>query len=90
MDIELIIRLALILIGIFFLFLAAAGALLELAQRSRRLESAGNPLDGITKLFEALKALFATLAAAPRWLGLGGFGVVLILLGAFLPLNFLS
>jgi hypothetical protein len=41
-------------------------------------------------LFEALKELFATLAAAPRWLGFGGFGVVPILLSAFLPLNFLN
>jgi hypothetical protein len=90
MTIELLIRLTLIALGIFFLLLAAAGALLELAQRSR-LEGVGsNPLDGITKLLEALKALFATLAAAPRWLGMGGFGVLLILLGAFLPLGFLN
>ncbi len=91
MDLELLIRLILIGLGIFFLILSAAGAVLELARRAGRLEGAGaNPLDGITKLAEALATLFKTLAAAPLWLGLGGFGVVLILAGALLPLSFLN
>ena len=65
-----------------------AGAVLELARRADRLEGTDvNPLAGITKLLEALKALINALAAAPLWLGLGGFGVLLILLGALLPLN---
>jgi hypothetical protein len=89
MEVETLVRLVLVVFGIFFLFLSAAGAILELARRADRLEGAGvNPLEGITKLLEALKALFDTLAAAPLWLGLGGFGVVLILLGALLPMNF--
>ncbi len=88
MDFELFVRLILIVFGIFFIFLSAAGAILELARRARRLEGAGaNPLEGITKLLEALKALFNALAAAPLWLGLGGFGVLLIILGALLPMN---
>lgn len=91
MDVELLVRLLLIILGIFFLILAAAGAVLELARRASGLEaSGGNPLEGITRLFEALKALFKAPAAAPLWLGLGGFGVLLILLGALLPLGFLG
>jgi len=91
MDAELLVRLILLVLGIFFLILSAAGGVLELARRARSLEaSGGNPLDGITKLLQALKALFAALAAAPLWLGLGGFGVLLILLGALLPLGFLG
>jgi hypothetical protein len=87
-DTELLIRLTVIVLGIFFLILSAAGAILELARRAGDLESAANPLAGITKLLEALKALFSVLAAAPTWLGLGGFGVLLIVLGALLPLPF--
>lgn len=91
MNLELIIRLALIVLGVFFIILAAAGGILELARRAGGLESAGaNPLSGVTKLLEALQALIAALAAAPTWLGLGGFGVLLILAGALLPLGFLS
>lgn len=88
MDLELILRLVLVVFGIFFLFLSAAGAILELARRAGRLEGVDvNPLAGITKLLQALQKLFATLAAAPLWLGLGGFGVLLILLGALLPMD---
>ena len=91
MNLEFIVRLFLIGLGIFFLLLSAAGAILELARRAERLEGANaNPLEGITKLLEALKMLFSVLAAAPAWLGFGGFGVLLILGGALLPLSFLS
>ena len=89
MNLQILIRLALIVLGIFFIILAAAGGILELARRAGGLESA-NPLSHITKLLEALQALFSALAAAPTWLGLGGFGVLLILAGALLPLGFLS
>jgi len=88
MDLELLVRLALIVLGIFFIILSAAGGILELARRAGGLESA-NPLGSVTKLLEALQALFTALAAAPTWLGLGGFGVLLILAGALLPLDFL-
>ena len=47
-----------------------------------------NPLESITKLAEALAALFSALAGAPLWLALGGFGIILILLGALLPMDF--
>jgi len=88
MDIELVVRLLLIGFGLIFLVLSFAGALLELARRADGLEGTDvNPLAGITKLLEALKALINALAAAPLWLGLGGFGVLLILLGALLPIN---
>ncbi len=91
MDLELLVRLALIVLGIFFIILSAAGGILELARRAGGLEGANvNPLSNVTKLLEALQALFAALAAAPTWLGLGGFGVLLILAGALLPLGFLS
>jgi hypothetical protein len=90
MDFELIVRLLLVGLGIFFLLLSAAGAVLELARRGARLEGAKiNPLEGVTRLAEALAALFSALKDAPLWLGLGGFGVILILLGALLPLPFL-
>lgn len=89
MDLEFVVRVVLVVLGVFFLLLSAAGAVLELARRARRLEGAAvNPLAGITKLIEALKALIGALAAAPLWLGLGGFGVLLILLGALLPMSF--
>jgi hypothetical protein len=91
MELETIVRLLLIGLGIFFLFLSAAGAVLEMARRAKGLEGANvNPLDGVTKLAEALAALFGALKDAPLWLGLGGFGVILILVGALLPLNFLA
>ena len=92
MNLELVVRLLLIGVGLLFLILSFAGAILELAKRADKREAIGgaaaNPLEGISKLIEALGALFNALAAAPLWLGLGGFGVLLILLGAFLPLNF--
>ena len=89
MNLELVVRLLLIGFGLLFLILSFAGAMLELARRATGPEAAvARPLEGITKLAEALAALFNALAAAPLWLGLGGFGVLLILLGAFLPLNF--
>ena len=89
MNPELILRLALISLGLVFLILSFAGAILELARRAARREGVGgvNPLEGITKLVEALKALFDALAAAPLWLGLGGFGILLILLGTLLPIE---
>ena len=89
MNPELILRLALISLGLVFLILSFAGAILELARRADRREAVGgvNPLEGITKLVEALKALFDALAAAPLWLGLGGFGILLILLGTLLPIE---
>jgi len=88
MELETLVRLVLVVVGIFFLFLSAAGAILELARRAERLEGVDvNPLAGITKLLQALRALINALAAAPLWLGLGGFGVLLILLGALLPMN---
>ena len=64
MDLELLVRLALIVLGIFFIILSAAGGILELARRAGGLESA-NPLGSVTKLLEALQALFTALAAAP-------------------------
>ena len=86
MEPELILRLLLISVGVAFLILAFAGAILELARRASRPEAlGGNPLDSVTKLAEALGALFGALAKAPLWLGLGGFGIILILLGALLP-----
>ncbi len=90
MEPELILRLFLIILGLVFLILSFAGAILELVRRAARMEavSAPNPLDSITKLAEALGALFAALAGAPLWLGLGGFGIVLILIGALVPFNF--
>jgi hypothetical protein len=91
MELETIVRLLLIGLGIFFLFLSAAGAVLEMARHAKGLEGTGvNPLDGVTRLAEALAALFGALKDAPLWLGLGGFGVILILVGALLPLNFLA
>jgi hypothetical protein len=33
-------------------------------------------------------ALFNALAGAPLWLALGGFGIILILWEALLPMNF--
>lgn len=88
MELELIIRLTLIFLGIFFIILSAAGAILEMARQSQGLEGlSSNPLDGITKLIQALGKYFEMLGKAPLWLGLGGFGVLLILLGALLPLN---
>ena len=79
-------RLILIGVGLFFLVLSAAGAILELANEvSKGPES--DPLDGITKLIEALGVLWQVFAAAPLWLGLAGVGVLIILLGAFLPLK---
>lgn len=90
MDLEFWVRLLIVGLGVFFLLLSAAGAVLELARRGKGLEGASaNPLDGVTKLAEALGALFSALKDAPLWLGLGGFGVILILLGALLPLSFL-
>ena len=89
MNLELVVRLLLIGFGLLFLILSFAGAVLELARRATGPEAAvARTLEGITKLAEALAALFNARAAAPLWLGLGGFGVLLILLGAFLPLNF--
>ena len=63
MNPELILRLALISLGLVFLILSFAGAILELARRADRREAVGgvNPLEGITKLVEALKALFDNL-----------------------------
>ncbi len=91
MDLEFWVRLLIVGLGVFFLLLSAAGAVLEMARRARGLEGTDvNPLDGVTKLAEALAALFGALKDAPLWLGLGGFGVILILVGALLPLNFLS
>lgn len=88
MNVEPILRLLLIGFGLLFLVLSFAGAILELARKGDDLETtAPNPLAGITKLMEALKALIDALAAAPLWLGLGGFGILLILLGALLPVN---
>jgi hypothetical protein len=88
MDVELILRLILISLGLVFLILSFAGAILELARRADRLEAVGgNPLEGITKLAEALAALWNALAGAPLWLALGGFGIVLILLGTLLPFD---
>jgi hypothetical protein len=90
MDMEFWMRLLIVGLGVFFLLLSAAGAVLELARRGARLEGQNvNPLDGVTKLAEALGILFSTLKDAPLWLGLGGFSVILILLGALLPLSFL-
>ncbi len=90
MEPELILRLFLIVLGVVFLILSFAGAILELARRAGGPEGAvaPNPLDSITKLAEALGALFAALAGAPLWLGLGGFGIILILVGALVPFNF--
>ena len=88
MNPELIVRLALISLGVVFLILSFAGAILELARRAERREAlGGNPLEHITKLAEALAALFNALAGAPLWLALGGFGIILILLGALLPID---
>lgn len=88
MNLELVLRFVLIGLGLLFLLLSFAGAVLELARRASPLEGAApNPLAGITKLMEALKALIDALAAAPLWLGLGGFGIILILLGALLPID---
>jgi len=89
MNPELILRLALISLGVVFLILSFAGATLELARRAERREALGgvNPLESITKLAEALAALFNALAGAPLWLALGGFGLILILLGALLPIG---
>jgi hypothetical protein len=88
MEPELILRLFLIVLGVVFLILSFAGAILELARRAERREAlGGNPLESITKLAEALGALFSALAGAPLWLALGGFGIVLILLGTLLPID---
>jgi hypothetical protein len=89
MQLETILRLFFIALGVVFLILSFAGAILELARRADRREAMGaaNPLEGITKLAEALAALWNALAGAPLWLALGGFGVVLILLGTLLPID---
>ena len=89
MNPELILRLALISLGMVFLILSFAGAILELDRRAGRRAAVGgvNPLGGIPKLTEAVKALFHALAAGPLWLGLGGFGILLILLGTLLPIE---
>jgi hypothetical protein len=90
MDASLILRFVLISMGIVFLILSAAGAILEMARGTGKVAPMGavppNPLEGITKLLEALKALWDSFKAAPMWLALAGVGVLLILLGALLPL----
>jgi hypothetical protein len=91
MILEIIVRLILIGVGVLFLLLSAAGAILELARSAGRVEpqnSAKNPLESVTKFIEALKALWAVLITAPMWLALAGVGIIILLLGALLPLSF--
>jgi len=90
MDASIIIRFILTILGIVFLMLSVAGAILEMARESRKVRVKGkaesNPFEGITKLIDSFKALWDTFKAAPMWLALAGVGVLLILLGALLPL----
>ncbi len=91
MDYEILIRLTLVGIGIVFLILSAVGAILSLAQGTGRVSALGvdsNPLGGITKFIEALTAFLKALTSAPQWLALIIIGVLLIFLGAFMPLPF--
>lgn len=85
---EIAIRLVLIVLGIIFLLLSAAGAILELAKKGRRANALSvDPLAGVTKLVEAITALWKILKDAPTWLALAGVGILLILLGALLPIS---
>jgi len=87
MDASVFLRLILVGLGIVFLILSVAGAILEMARGTGKVtaKADGNPLEGITKLIDALRALWDTFRAAPMWLALAGVGVLLILLGALLP-----
>jgi hypothetical protein len=91
MVLEIIVRLILIGIGVLFLLLSAAGAVLELARRTDRAKSQNttkNPLDSVTRFMEAMKALWQVFIDAPLWLALAGVGIVILLLGALLPFSF--
>lgn len=86
-----IVRLVLIGVGVLFMLVAAGGAILEMARGTGKTKTFGsetNPLEGITKLFDALKALWETFKNAPIWLAVAGVGVVLIILAVLLPINF--
>ncbi|RPH94372.1 MAG: hypothetical protein EHM72_15645 [Calditrichaeota bacterium] len=94
MSVELIIRLVLIGVGVFFLLLSGAGALLEMARKQNKAAAhettrGENPIEDITKLLDALKALWEMFKTAPVWLALAGIGVILIVLGALLPFHLL-
>jgi stage V sporulation protein SpoVS len=90
MDIEILVRLILIGLGIVFLILSAAGAILSLARGKGRVKAqavGANPLANVTKFLDALTKLIQALTAAPEWLALGTFGTILIFVGAFIPLK---
>lgn len=89
MGFEIAIRSALISIGILFMLLSVAGAILTLAQGAGRVKTLGagdNPLQNVTKLMEALSTFLKALISAPLWLALAIVGIAHILLGALLPL----
>ena len=90
MDISILVRFVIVCLGMIFIVLSVAGAILEMARGTGKVTAQGfassNPLEGITKLLNALKALWDTFKAAPMWLALAGMGILLILLGALLPL----
>ncbi len=89
---EIFIRLIIIGVGIVFLLLASAGALLSLAKSYRQMRVQGiesiPSLEQITKLIDAVTALVKALISAPQWLGFAVVGFAMILLGAFIPLSF--
>ena len=89
---EIFIRLIIIGVGIVFLLLSSAGALLSLAKSYREMRVQGiesiSPLEQITKLIDAVTALVKALISAPQWLGFAVVGFAMILLGAFIPLSF--
>ena len=89
MDASIIVRFLLVLVGIVFMILSAAGAVLEMAKSARKDPKKeivqSNPLEDITKLIDSIKALWDTFKSAPMWLALAGIGILLILLGALLP-----
>jgi hypothetical protein len=90
MDIEILIRLILIGLGIVFLILSAAGAVLSLAKGRGRVKAqadGANPLANATNFLAALTKLIRALIDAPEWLALGTFGIILIFVGAFIPLK---
>ncbi|MGD2103255.1 MAG: hypothetical protein PVG83_13575 [Acidimicrobiia bacterium] len=89
MELEIPIRLVIIVLGVIFVLISAAGAILTLARgtgKTKALAKDYNPLTGVTNLTKALTTLIEALTSAPIWLALAVVGVVLILLGAMMPL----
>jgi hypothetical protein len=92
MGLAIIIRLVLLILGILFLVLSFAGAVLEMARGTGKVRALGNeafnPLADIAKPIDAVSKFVETVKTAPQWLALFVVGVILIFVGAFLPLSF--